>query len=421
MSPTNRRRLRGLLALVVLLGCGVGAAWWWYHTSRADYRLGRGREAVRRRDWAGAERLALRLEADGNPDHARLLRGQALYEQARPSLEAGRPESVRPLLEQALQELDGVRDQGEIRLEAVALAGQCLLYLGERVRAERALRFVIRERPDHADAHRGLAALYFDQGALALAVDHLEVVARLDPGDGRPHRFLGHIYKDLGQDAQAVAAFREALRRDLGAHFAEDVKENLAELLVKRGDHAPALALLEECRPAPAGRAKVLALRAECLTGQGRTPEAQALLDQALETYPASPELLRSRAKLYLESREPAAAARLLERAVSVDGHEFTTHHLLAQAYEGLGRRAEAADQRRRSREDQDALQELSRLNREAMDRPWDAPVRRRLAAVCEKLGKPDLAAMWQQAAEAAARKAGAPPAGADPGAVSGP
>ena len=43
----------------------------------------------------------------------------------------------------------------------------------------------------------------------------------------------------------------------------------------------------------------------------------------------------------------------------------------------------------------------LTRLSKEAMDSPWDAEVRLRLAEVCEQMGRSDLAEMWRRAAQA--------------------
>ena len=62
--------------------------------------------------------------------------------------------------------------------------------------------------------------------------------------------------------------------------------------------------------------------------------------------------------------------------------------------------------------ETQKALDELTKLSQEAMKRPWDAAVRRRLAKVCQQLGKADLATMWLEAAEAC--PAGPPVPGGD-------
>src|SRR5262249_2147363 len=142
-----------------------------------------------------------------------------------------------------------------------------------------------------------------------------------------------------------------------------------------------------------------LARRGECLGGLQRRDEARRLMDQALKDHPDSAELLRTRAKLHLEADELEPAAALLARALERDRHDYPTRYLLAQTLEGLGRRAEAAEQRRVAEQTRRDLEELSRLNQEVSAKPWDAALRRRIADLCDQVGKPDLAVMWRRAA----------------------
>src|SRR4051812_4992370 len=92
-----------LTTAVVLLG-GAGA--WWHHTSRPEYLLREGQAALGRGDAEAADGLAARLEASGHAEHARLLLGQVYLRLKRPA--------------RVLQEFNKIRDQGAIRLEAVA-------------------------------------------------------------------------------------------------------------------------------------------------------------------------------------------------------------------------------------------------------------------------------------------------------------
>jgi predicted Zn-dependent protease len=114
-----------------------------------------------------------------------------------------------------------------------------------------------------------------------------------------------------------------------------------------------------------------------------------------------TPRALRVRAQIHLDADEAAAAVPLLERALRIDNHDCPCRYQLAMAYEHLGRRAEAAEQRRLLDQSQRGFQELSDLNKEAIRKPNDAGVRRRLAEVCGRLNKPDLAQMWLRAAAA--------------------
>jgi tetratricopeptide (TPR) repeat protein len=318
----RRAALRTWALLAALLGfLGAGAAYWFYHTTRLEYRLRRANEALQRGEWNEAERLALRLEAGGYEDQAHLLRGKTIFWQAKPYLEAGQSEHVLGLLEQALDEFNHIRGP-EVRLEAAALSGQCLLFLEEPAEAERVLRFVVNRNPDHMDSHRALAAIYYDQGALTRAIMHCEEWARLDRRDGRPHRWMGHIYADLDQRPDAVKCFREALRRELGEQFAEDVRENLAAVQIRQTDFAGALETLDSCSPVVGDQAKLAALRGEALWGLGRAGEARSVLEKALAAHLESVELLRLRARLCLQDNEPQVAATLLERALGIKRHD---------------------------------------------------------------------------------------------------
>jgi tetratricopeptide (TPR) repeat protein len=185
----------------------------------------------------------------------------------------------------------------------------------------------------------------------------------------------------------------------LAERVAHEVREELAECLVKQSHFDDALQVLEALSPSVQEAPKLQAFRAECLFGVGRFAEALALLEKALTAYPDSADLLRTRGKRYVEEDQPAKAVPLLERALALDRHDYVSRHQLAQAYERLGRSGDAKEQRRLLQQTQDYLTELTGLNQEVTTKPWDAALRRRLADVCQKLGRPELAAIWLRAA----------------------
>ncbi len=433
----TRSRMRKLVGLFVALGLAALVGGWSWSTTRPDYRLRLGREALHRGDegsrgwWASlphcfayagwapgrsrdkAERLVLLLEAGGHVLHAHLLRGELLFRQEQYDL--------------ALMEINALTDQfweehEEFRPETAAIAGQCLLRMRLPRQAARPLSYVVDMWPESLDphrglidAHRGLFVIYYDQGALLPALHHLQEWARLEPADGRPWRTMGYISKDVTEaNPEAVDYYQEALRRDLSPRAAEEVHMELGEVLVKQSKYQEALENLEQVRAIP----KVLALRAECLWSLGQTDRAKALLDQALTRVRAEPEALealRLSGRFHLDeaNQDPAKiqeAARLLERALLINPHDFICRHLLSDAYEKLGRPADAAEQRRLVAQTQADLQELRKLNETAVKEPWDADVRKRLEKVCLKLDLKQLAEMWHRAAEACAGTPNAPP-----------
>jgi tetratricopeptide (TPR) repeat protein len=378
----RRRRLVWLTGLVLLAGGAGGAAAWQHHVSRPEYRLRRGQEALRRHDWAAAVEQADLLAA-ADPDRAHLLRGQVYLHRGE--------------LARAIREYNAIRhDRPEVLAEASLVFGLGLLSVGRLVEAEPLLRYVLDVRPDDADAHRGLAKIHYERGSLTRAVRHLEAWAKLAPADGEPHRWMGLAYDGLGATPPAVEQYRLALTKQLSPRLREEVAVELAELLLKQKAYAEALACLDGRPSAATPDAPAVAeLRAECLYGLGRGAEAA----RALANQPESPRSLRARAQGHLDAGEAAVAAALLEKALRLDAHDHTSRYRLAQAYEALGRRAEAAEQRRLLDRTAELMKRLTELSRAADDRPADAAVRRRLAEVCTQLNKPDLARMWLRAA----------------------
>jgi tetratricopeptide (TPR) repeat protein len=406
---TIRRLVAWLAVVAAVLGLAVGAGAWWRHTTSPDNRLRRGQEALRRGDRAEAERLALLLRAAGQEDHAHLLQGEIIFQDARPDIDAGQAQNAAPLLRRAVGELNKVRAQGELRLRAASLSAQCLLHLGQYRQAERAFRFVLDQRPDDINAHRGLAALYYDQGAVALALSHLAKWAERDDEDGRPHLTMGAVYHGLQKFEEAIPCFEKALARRLGNKFAQDAREDLAECLIRRGACAEALKTLEACDPALSRTARVAALRVEALAGSGQAAEALSAAEAALAAFPRSPELLRLRARMHRDAGETEAEVKVLGQVLAIDPHDYASRHLVAQAYERQGRRAEAAEERRRGDEIKAVLEQIVELNNEAIKKPWDADVRRRLAKLCRQVGKTEVAEMWQKAAAACPAGPGTP------------
>jgi tetratricopeptide (TPR) repeat protein len=347
-----------------------------------DYRLRKGQEAVRAGDDAEAERFARLLEDDFQFDRARLVRGELLIR--------------REQYTSALKILNQVADQGALRRQAALLQGECLFKLGNPRDAEQLFQFVLSEDPRQIEAHRYLGAIYYDQGVLSAAVKHLREVAALDPNDARPHRLIALINKDLDQMDEAIDAYEEARRRSRNGPLDRELRIELGECRMKKGENNSALALVDGLDDEPAEF-----VRASALLNLAKNDEARTALDDSLRRYADSNPLLRLRAQLHVTERQPQEAVRLLERAAQLNPADFRGRHQLAVALETLGKTEEAAKRRAEAQELLDLLRQATELNKEAMGNPWDANVRLRLATVFEKLGKPELAKMWRHAAAA--------------------
>jgi len=405
----------GVVVLALLMVAGGMAAlgrwswgdagWYYPWNNSPEYHLRCGQKALRLFKLERARAVAARLRADGHLDQSLLLGGESNFFEAKAYAEANQFANAVPLFSAALDSFNKIRDQGAIRLEAATRIGQTCIYLKRPAEAEHALKFVLSQQPDNVEAHRGLAVLYYDQGAMSLTLAHLEKVAELDPQDGRPLRHMGFIYKDLEQYDKAVTCYEEALQRNLPGHNREQdpatVHMELAECLVKLARYTDASAVLQHCEPWPGDEATVAALRGECEFGMGQIDKARARLDEALEAHSDSQELIHIRAKILIQDNDLKRAAELLERALRMDQHDYVSRYLLQQTYAKLGLKAEAAEQERRLEQTKKDIEELAKLNREVLDNPWNRDKRLRLAEACDRLDKADLAAMWRQAAAA--------------------
>ena len=112
-----------------------------------------------------------------------------------------------------------------------------------------------------------------------------------------------------------------------------------------------------------------------------------------------SPRVLGLRAKIHATAGEDTEAMALLEKALHLDSHDCLSRYQLALLCTKQERQAEADEQFRLLATSQQLFKELSDLNRQAVERPRDAAVRRRLADLCRQLNKPALTQMWLKAA----------------------
>jgi tetratricopeptide (TPR) repeat protein len=374
----------------------AGGAVWWFGLRPADDPFARGRAAAQAGDFDLVRHCLARLGEAGRADEAALLRGELLLLQGQPKT--------------ALVELQHIPHESPFFLDGAVLAGRCLTALKDFAAAAQIFTTVLAERPDDIDAHRGLATVYYDLGNVAQARREAEEVARLDPRDGRPYRLIGLIHKDFSRIKPAIDAYREALARELTPQARREVRLELAECLAVDGQFAQALAQLEGWEAEPGQVPMGLAIQGTCLAGLGRLDEAAHLLDAALRDHPDNSSLLQTRGRVHLDAGDPKAAVPLLEQAARLDPANYQAIYRLALAYQQTGATEQARAQHEQARELKDLLAALSEANEQAMLRPQDGAVRRRAAGLCDKLGKPELAKMWRQAAAACERAAAKAP-----------
>ncbi len=398
LEPANtcRTKLSRWRALFGIVAGGVGlvlvsVVWYTRHPPPAVLWQ-QIQPALQAKDWDAVEETIRRLEDLGADSYARALRGEMLYRQEK--------------FHAARKELRQV-EEPTLRVRALALAGFSAYYLGERRDAAQLLSQAVDAQTTDVDVFRVLASIAYDQGQLTQAVEYLRRVAELAPTDGQPHRLIGLIGKDLDRPSDAIDAYQEALRRNLPQRELAAVQVELAEMLLRQNRPEEALTHLNDVAQTDAtisSEPLTEALRGEALIAMGNTTEAASLLDAAVQRHPNSADLHRVRGQLCLQTNQVADAVRWLQQATRLDPFEYRNFYVLGLALQRANRPDEANAAQAKVKELQAMLQQLTDLSNEAMSRPWDAAVRRRLAQLCRSLGKNRLADSWDQAAEACLR-----------------
>jgi tetratricopeptide (TPR) repeat protein len=298
----------------------------------------------------------------------------------------------------AQQELAGIDPQGPVGLQAQLRMAECLYGMSRLADAEGLLKAILRDHPDQVVAHRWLAAIYYDLWAVDAALAELQQVAELAPTDFQPHRLMGVIYRDVDRFDEAAEHFAQALDRDPPKKLRREIARELARACIAKRDFAKALDAL---RHVDSDDVETLALRSECYLGLGDLQQAAAALEEARNVDADHRAVLMLTAQLSSQSGRPADAIPPLQVILRSDPHDHLARYRLALAYQQLGRTEDYDREIARRNESQQLVQRLHDLNVQATRQPRNAEVREQIAAVCETLGKTELAASWRRAADA--------------------
>jgi tetratricopeptide (TPR) repeat protein len=171
------------------------------------------------------------------------------------------------------------------------------------------------------------------------AAVRLRAAADRMPGQAEVHVAFGDVRSLLGQDAEAVADYRRALR--VGADAA-GLNERLATALFRSGAYAEAEPMLDELAQAkaPAEPDWLLRMRVDCLLALGRPDDARSLCRRRAETAPGAVQVALAKCDV-LENRLPSAR-KSLEAALAADPRDAEANALMGYVLVAQGRTDEA-------------------------------------------------------------------------------
>lgn len=375
------------LTLLVLIAVGSLVALSLQTRSEAVFR--QGLAAIETRDQATLlETIRVLQDRGGYESHVHLLRGAYLLRQDNAAA--------------ALQSFHSVVPEGELRRPALELTGECLFQLQQLPLAAAQYQELLRTDPASTDAHRWLGQIFYNLGAFQAAATHLQKLVELEPENYLAYALMGHMAFDFEDYQVSVENYRKALALERPGAIPEaihqEVIQNLAQSLIGQNNYPAALETLKSADQDPA---LVLALQADCQRGLGKTDEARRLLDLALQRDPLQRKAVLLQVSMALDDQQTESAIAPLQRVLAQDPHDTACRYQLAQAWARLQQDEKYKQEIALHKESQRLKTLLTELNLEANRDPQDDQLRDRLADVCDKLGKQDLAVMWRQAAAA--------------------
>ena len=165
------------------------------------------------------------------------------------------------------------------------------------------------------------------------------------PDSAQMHATMGHEDAHQGNDAAAIAQYRQALSIDPrlpGADF------ELAELLRKAPDaaqRADAVKMFQEALKVNPFDEKASCELGDIALEKGDFNQAQADYSQALKLQPSDPIANFGMAKTLIALNDPVHATSMLEKAIQFDPTNASAHYRLAMLFRKQGRTADARAQ----------------------------------------------------------------------------
>lgn len=188
-------------------------------------------------------------------------------------------------------------------------------------RAEAALKKSLKLAPENAGALRHLAYVFYSRHEFAPAVVYARQAVETNPADSDSYGVLGDALLEVGQYAEAQAAYAYMMELDESLYS----YSRLAGLKSARGDVAGAIADLERAiaigkaskQPAESIAWTEWQLGAEYFS-QGKLPEAESSYRRSLESYPNYYRALAGMAQVRGAQKNYDEAIALYQKALAV-------------------------------------------------------------------------------------------------------
>jgi Flp pilus assembly protein TadD len=192
-----------------------------------------------------------------------------------------------------------------------------------------------------AHAHDNLATIYAEKGQLVEALGEFMKALAIEPESPTTHHYLASFMAAHGQDL-AILEYRRAI--DLEFEF-PDAHLNLALSLADRGMMEEAVMELEIAHSQAPDDEMIQHELASCLIDLERYPEAIGHLKKIVAAHPEHVEAYVDLGVAYTAQGFLAEGEQVLQRAIAIDPHDFSSHYHLAALYATWERGEEALEE----------------------------------------------------------------------------
>lgn len=293
-----------------------------------------------------------------------------------------------------------VADQTPGLSDRVSLESAVLDLLGGDLRGAGA-RLTTRVRDDNPDVVpilEALARAHLDSHQPNEAFDFAGAILGHRPDHALAHFWRGLALEQAGRwRGEADRDYRRAVELEPD-NF--EFRLRLAGYLSPRGEFAAeARELLERLRAEQPDHPDVLRPLGVALLDAGEVDAARPVVERLVAVRPGDGEALAVLGQLELAADRVPDAERHLRAAVARSPGSHAAHWRLSQCLLRLGKTDEAkaeADRAERIKADREAI---TRLSRQAMDRPSDPRVRYELGVLHRRAGDAQLGAFWLRSA----------------------
>ncbi|TMQ35746.1 MAG: tetratricopeptide repeat protein [Planctomycetota bacterium] len=245
------------------------------------------------------------------------------------------------------------------------------------------------ETPDILEA-MALGCLYTNRLGEAMAC--VERWLAYAPGDSQALYLRGLAREGMGAVHEAGEDYRQAVRRD-PEHV--PARKRRAEYLIYTGAYPEAAALFQQLLEREPQDVNLVLGLARCRRAQGKTAEAERLLDQLLGHGSAPAAVLVERSCLARETGDFGAAEKWYRQALAQDPSDYDACYGLGQCLRALGRPKEAQDFEAQAAHIDRDLKRLRQLHEQMARNPDNVELPYEAGMICLRNGQKNEARRW--------------------------